>query len=85
MPPNPPSDAELDALILARLALVGIDLCRGGGAPDPVATNPAGAAPDTLLERPYGEPMASSMPAVSIADQVSATGCASSTRSRSSP
>ena len=26
MPPNPPTDAELDALILARLALVGIDL-----------------------------------------------------------
>jgi hypothetical protein len=26
MPPTPPTDAELDALILARLALVGIDL-----------------------------------------------------------
>ena len=70
MPPNPRTDAELDALILARLAQQRTQL---------------GAAPDTLLERRYGEPMASSMPAVSIADQVSATGCASSTRSRSSP
>jgi DNA polymerase III epsilon subunit-like protein len=26
MPPTPPTDAELDALILARLALLGIDL-----------------------------------------------------------
>jgi hypothetical protein len=26
MPPIPPTDAELDAMILARLALVGIDL-----------------------------------------------------------
>jgi hypothetical protein len=26
MPPTPPTDAELDAMILARLALIGIDL-----------------------------------------------------------
>ncbi|HEX8347586.1 MAG TPA: hypothetical protein VF657_23055 [Actinoplanes sp.] len=42
MPPTPPTDAELDILIRARLALVGIDLDQlpAGTAPDPVTGSP---------------------------------------------
>ncbi len=42
MPPTPPTDAELDVLIRARLALVGIDLDQlpPGTQPDPVTGSP---------------------------------------------
>ena len=42
MPPTPPTDAELDVLIRARLALVGIDLDQlpPGTRPDPVTGTP---------------------------------------------
>ncbi len=42
MPPTPPTDAELDVLIRARLALVGIDLDQlpPGAAPDPATGSP---------------------------------------------
>ncbi len=42
MPPTPPTDAELDVLIRARLALVGIDIDQlpPGTQPDPVTGSP---------------------------------------------
>ena len=42
MPPTPPTDAELDVLIRARLALLGIDLDQlpAGTRPDPVTGSP---------------------------------------------
>jgi hypothetical protein len=42
VPPTPPTDAELDVLIRARLALVGIDLDQlpPGTQPDPVTGSP---------------------------------------------
>ena len=48
MPPTPPTDAELDVLIRARLALVGIDLDQlpPGTAPDPATGSPGR---DTVL------------------------------------
>ncbi len=40
--PTPPSDAELDALVRARLALVGIDLDQlPSGAADPTTGSPS--------------------------------------------
>ena len=42
VPPTPPTDAELDVLIRARLALAGIDLDQlpAGTGPDPVTGSP---------------------------------------------
>jgi hypothetical protein len=42
VPPTPPTDAELDVLIRARLALVGIDIDQlpPGTQPDPVTGSP---------------------------------------------
>ncbi len=42
VPPTPPTDAELDVLIRARLALVGIDIDQlpAGTQPDPVTGSP---------------------------------------------
>lgn len=42
MPPTPPTDAELDTMIKARLASLGIDLSQlpAGSAPDPVTGSP---------------------------------------------
>lgn len=48
MPPTPPTDAELNELIRARLALVGIDIDQlpAGSRPDPVTGSPGR---DTVL------------------------------------
>lgn len=42
MPPTPPTDAELDAMIIARLAAMGIDLTQlpAGSDPDPDTGSP---------------------------------------------